>query len=506
MYAINPSTGAATQIGTTPFSTSLPAGGTWSVDFNPTVDRVRVVHSGGLNLRVNQTDGTLAATDTAVSAGSVSALAYDRSVAGTTGTTLYVLDGTADQLASMGSINSAPQSPNSGVLNAIGGLGADSQADIAFDIAPASSAFAGTAIATMQVGGTQGLYTVDLRTGAATLQGTVAAALIDLAVLAPTPLLALTGDGAGILRFDASSPSVVSGPIAISGLGAGEIIVGFDVRPATGQLIGIGLRGGEGRVYRIDQMTGVATQIGTTPFATGLPGDGAWTVDFNPTVDRIRVVHSSGLNLRVNPNNGARADAPTNDTAIAAGTTIAAGAYDRTVATATTTTLYGLDAGTDRLVTIGGLNSTPSPNGGSIVDVGPLGVDATGLIGFDIAPSPNPLGRAFAALQVGSTNGIYAVDLATGTASSIGAIGNGTTTIRDLAVTVPVVAGASQFTAVTPTRLLDTRETGTKPVAGSTTQLQVTGSTVPSSATAVVLNVVGTEASGEGFLTVYPDG
>ena len=248
VYTINPSTGAATQIGTTPFSTSLPAGGTWSVDFNPTVDRVRVVHSGGLNLRVNQTDGTLAATDTAVSAGTVNALAYDRSVAGTTGTTLYVLDGTADRLASMGSINSAPQSPNSGVLNAIGGLGTDAQADIAFDIAPASSAFAGTAIATMQVGGTQGLYTVDLRTGAATLQGTVAAALIDLAVLAPTPLLALTGDGAGILRFDASSPSVVSDPIAISGLGAGEIIVGFDVRPATGQLIGIGLRGGEGRV------------------------------------------------------------------------------------------------------------------------------------------------------------------------------------------------------------------------------------------------------------------
>ena len=178
-------------------------------------------------------------------------------------------------------------------------------------------------------------------------------------------------------------------------------------------------------MYRIDQVTGVATQIGTTPFATGLPGDGAWTVDFNPTVDRIRVVHTSGLNLRVNPNNGGRADAPVNDTAIAAGTTIAAGAYDRAVAVATATTLYGLDAATDRLVTIGGLNGTPSPNGGSIVDVGPLGVDATGLIGFDIAPSPNPLGRAFAALQVGSTNGIYAVDLATGSASSIGAIGNG---------------------------------------------------------------------------------
>ena len=155
-----------------------------------------------------------------------------------------------------------------GVLNAIGGLGADAQADVAFDIAPASSAFAGTAIATLQVGGAPGLYTVDLRTGAATLQGTVATVMIDLAVLAPTPLLALTGDGTGVLRFDASSPGVVSGPIAIPGLGAGETIVGLDVRPAAGQLIGVGLRGGEGRVTASTN-TGVATQIGTTPFATG---------------------------------------------------------------------------------------------------------------------------------------------------------------------------------------------------------------------------------------------
>ena len=39
-------------------------------------------------------------------------------------------------------------------------------------------------------------------------------------------------------------------------------------------------------------------------------------LDFNPTVDRIRVTNDADENLRINPNNGARADTPTNDTNI----------------------------------------------------------------------------------------------------------------------------------------------------------------------------------------------
>ena len=75
-------------------------------------------------------------------------------------------------------------------------------------------------------------------------------------------------------------------------------------------------------------------------------------------------------------------------------------------------------------------------------------------------------------------------------------------------------AGAS-FTPVVPERLLDTRPDaligygGAKPHGGETMQLRVAGAgttNVPTDAAAVVLNVTGTEATGDGFVTVWPCG
>ncbi len=63
-----------------------------------------------------------------------------------------------------------------------------------------------------------------------------------------------------------------------------------------------------------------------------------------------------------------------------------------------------------------------------------------------------------------------------------------------------VVAVGSSFVSVAPVRLLDTRG-GVKPGAGETVEVGV-----PSGAGAVVLNVTGTEASGDGFVTVWPCG
>ena len=75
-------------------------------------------------------------------------------------------------------------------------------------------------------------------------------------------------------------------------------------------------------------------------------------------------------------------------------------------------------------------------------------------------------------------------------------------------------AGAS-FTPVVPERLLDTRPDaligyrGAKPLGGETVQLRVAGAgttNVPTNAAAVVLNVTGTEATADGFVTVWPCG
>ena len=114
--------------------------------------------------------------------------------------------------------------------------------------------------------------------------------------------------------------------------------------------------------------------------------------------------------------------------------------------------------------------------------------------------------RAWQRLSVGGLTGLYTIDLASGGAQLVGLLGDGTPDVIDVAFVAKFAAGGSQFTAVSPTRLLDTRS-GAKPAADSTTNLQVTGMAgVPANATAVVLNTTATQATAAGFVTVFPTG
>ena len=61
----------------------------------------------------------------------------------------------------------------------------------------------------------------------------------------------------------------------------------------------------------------------------------------------------------------------------------------------TATTLYGIDTVANQLVRIGGVDGTPSPNGGTITPVGPMGsINAVSIGGFDIGQD----GQALATL------------------------------------------------------------------------------------------------------------
>ncbi len=104
-------------------------------------------------------------------------------------------------------------------------------------------------------------------------------------------------------------------PVAISGLVAGERLVDIDFRPQTGQLYGLGFNAASGTgsatLYLLDPTTAAATIVGAASgVANGsgtpidLAGATAFGFDFNPTVDRIRVVSNNGLNFRLNPNDG----------------------------------------------------------------------------------------------------------------------------------------------------------------------------------------------------------
>src|SRR4051812_22880574 len=191
--------------------------------------------------------------------------------------------------------------------------------------------------------------------------------------------------GAGVLcattgptgsRFDSGSLGSVT-TVPVTGLQAGETLVDIDVRPnptspGVQSLYGIG---STSRVYIINPLTGTATAVGAAGAFT-LNGT-AFGVDFNPIPDRIRLVSNTEQNLRLNPNDGTRADVPTNDSALSPAGNIVSVAYDRNyprlTGDSTPTTLYGIDSAAGTLVTVGGVNGTPSPNLGAITTVGSLG-------------------------------------------------------------------------------------------------------------------------------------
>ena len=239
-----------------------------------------------------------------------------------------------------------------------------------------------------------------------------------------------------LLKFNAGRPGRILTTLNITGLQAGETLLGIDYRVAKDQLYALG---SSGRLYTLNVDTAIASAVGT-PFAVKLDGT-QFGFDFNPTVDRIRVVSNTGQNLRLHPDTGAVVDSnPTLEgvqtdgkLAYAAGDmnfgkspmTVGA-AYSYNKADTKITTNFALDAASGALVTQGsreGILPAVSPNTGQLFTIGSLGL-AFNNASFDIQAVSDV---AFAALNSdGSMASRWVmIDLKTGAAKSLGAVGGG---------------------------------------------------------------------------------
>ena len=236
-----------------------------------------------------------------------------------------------------------------------------------------------------------------------------------------------------LVRFNTATPATVGAPLPVTGLAAGDTLKAIDYRPANGLLYAIATDGTNAavRTYTINPATGAATAVGS-PVVLPTPGT-AWDINFNPTVDRIRVVNDQDENARLVPDTGALAADDTNLSP--ASVIVDAVAYTNPFAGATATTLYALNRATNRLAAIGGLNGTPSPNGGVVTEIGPLGVDfGASPTAFDIATN----NLAFAALRPsGGGLSLYTINLSSGAATLVGTIGDGTLILDDVAIVDP---------------------------------------------------------------------
>lgn len=400
IYVINPETGAARMIGMTPFTPAL-SGSVAGFDFNPTVDRIRLVTSTGQNLRLNPETGAVAATDLGINGAAgamISGVAYTNNKAGNTTTVLYDIDPATDMLYMQ-------NPPNDGTLAMVGALNLDIDGEGGFDISPDNDAFA-----IYNVNSVSTLLKVDITTGNATEMATYSG-ITYTALAIPTSTVAYAINNANSLLIFGLNPfsfgngsNVVTKPI--TGIAAGATLVGLDMRPLNGQLYALA---NNSTIYTINSASGAATLAGT--LTTPLSGSD-FGFDFNPAVDRIRIVSNTGQNLRFNPNDGTMlVDLPLNP-----GTpSITAVAYTNNFAGTATTALYGIDTGNNTLYQIN------PPNNGTLVQIGNIYGNAPDANGFDIGGTS---GNAYALLKSGNNAKIYRVNITNGNAFPFGSIGN----------------------------------------------------------------------------------
>jgi len=479
LYVISPTSAVATPINTVPMSLNLGTG-TIAFDFNPAVDRIRVMGNNGKNYRLNPATGVIAATDADLnySVGdpnqgatpTVGACAYTNSYLGSETTTLYDYDQVL-------SIFTTQQPPNAGSLNTIGPsmITVNTSTDLSYDMDiwfdPATHTNKAYLAANPGTNINDRLYTIDLNTGAATSLGLIGALgtqskAIAVAIDHTVPpnvtgqlAYGLTRTNRNLFTFDTDTPQIIRSLKVVTGVTSGQTLQGMDMRPANRQLYGLGYNAADSsyQLYTINPNTAVATPINPVAGKLAL-GNGRIGFDFNPVVDRIRVTSSNGANYRLVPTDGsiAATDQPiaymTGDVYDGIPAHLASVAYLNSYPGATATQLYGID---DSLAAFVFMNP---PNNGTLTTV------AQNLLPFSPSDLTNSLDFYFDSVQhrnlgyLAANSGISAFDSlyhidSTGMLSLIGLIGNGIS-VADIAVQIrftnTIPSGLAQVNARQP--------------------------------------------------------
>lgn len=243
------------------------------------------------------------------------------------------------------------------------------------------------------------------------------ALLAGTAAAQAATLVGLTGDGK-LVVIDTTAMSA-SAPVAISG----DKLVGIDVRPADGKLYGVA---GNGQIVTIDPKSGAATKLSMISEKVTL-GDRP-VVDFNPAADRLRVIAAGGVSLRINVETGATmVDKPLSFDPVDANASkkpgVVAGAYTNSMAGAKATELFHIDG------TSGAWVLQSPPNDGILKTRGAVGVANLADAVVDIATEGE---KNTAWMIAGGT--LYTIDIASGKATSVGAIKGMTGKLIDIAV------------------------------------------------------------------------
>ena len=400
---IDPTSGNFTRISTlvsdgTPTNMSLPAT-SYTIDFNPVVDRLRIIGNDGSNWRTDVSTGdTLVDTPTTVT--TLSGAAYEDTFSALgRGTRLFTLDAVSDKLY-------LQTPPNDGIQTAAKPLlGSTNVASIdGYDINPANNA----GLAMMTVAGVQRVYAINpaASSNAATLVGNppvLTGALkykaLTFITRANPSVLALTSNNR-YYSFNANQPDQISNPVSIA-VPSGETVLGLDMRQSDRKLYALT---SASKLYTVDLAMpaaaaptpagGAATLVSTlSPLLTS---GVRYTLDFNPLIattgnasNRMRLIGDDDSNATVEVETGT----VSTSTAVS-GTpnpTVVAAAYINNFrnigSTTPSTRLFVIDGAN------GTLNeqniTTGDPLLGTLTRVSALGITLAGRVGFDISGQSN---------------------------------------------------------------------------------------------------------------------
>jgi hypothetical protein len=248
--------------------------------------------------------------------------------------------------------------------------------------------------------------------------------------IVPAVAFAVTPANA-LIRFDTASPTVIQRTTPLTGLQGGDTLAGIDFRVKTGQLYGLGIRNtaglDEGRIYRIEPITGACTLLSSSPFSTSLADGAFYAFEVDPVHDTLRIMNSAAQNVSVSLITGGLL---TTGTAVHFGgsggpASIVGLAYlgGLNPPTPPLQELFGIESSTNALVRFGSIQTSDEDHGDTGV-LGPLGVTpSNGNIGFDYLRDAR---LGFATIPTAAGTGLYSFSV-NGTPFTLVGIIGGTT-------------------------------------------------------------------------------
>jgi hypothetical protein len=475
LYAVHPSEGRVVPLGAprtfhlADGVTTRPITGTrFGMHFAAPSDILRITTDTGQNFRWDpstglsvdgnplaaqtQMDGNINGPTTRVDAVSFT----DNRLAADT-SQLYTIDSATDAIC--------VQTPNSGVQQLCVALSAPLDAVYGFDMpgdVATPVATGASAIAIFRLAGetTLRIAPIELTSGVVATSRP-ALGITDVRSFAlqsanGIPMYALRVNQQQYFPFTSASPANAV-TRTFTGVNAGETIVGFDFRPGIGQLYGLGIDEDTdtGTLYHIRPQTGICTPISSGAIAltqNGAPVDFQSTsqgygFDFDPVADQIRVVTGTDVSFRISPSSGLPVDGDTTTPGTQPDATIVGAMVTAIAFTGTNdfvggfTTLYAIDTLAHELCVLATADGTRSNclplrlNGVEPNFIGSTSFDIAGNVRATAANAPVASGSGWlAGGLLGSDPFFYEVNLATGTLTNRGPIGDGTIPPLGLAI------------------------------------------------------------------------